>query len=200
MRTGACIIAFAFLSPLALVTSAKSETDPCGNGAQRDQKEVELRATVADTLKEIQSGDASSFLSRVDDRGIWVSGDLITVAELKRQFRNKEELYCLLFSSSCLSSAKLPGDLQAQWKLSYAEWLTKNGSPKVEIDMGYGGDEEPCTANVSIRASDKPQSMPETFELGFDFRGGRWLFRRTPAYPPGIASRTSRHLGDLTWQ
>jgi hypothetical protein len=200
MRTGACIIALALLYALALVISAKAETDPCGNRSQRDQKEAELRATVADTLKEIRSGDASSFLNRVDDRGIWVSGDLITVTELKRQFRKKEELYCLLFLSSCLSSTKLPGDLQTQWKLSYAEWLTKNVSPKVEIDMGYGGNEEPCAANVSIRAKEKPQSMPETFELGFDYRGGRWLFRRTPAYPTGIASRTSRHLGDLTWQ
>jgi hypothetical protein len=193
------VVAFALLCGSVSAWCAQPDADQCGTPGQRKVKEVALRSTVTEVLQAIRSKNAPAFLMHTDDRGVWFWGGLLSVNEIKREFREKEGLYCLLFSSPCLASTKFPSDVDADlstWKMSYREWLERNSPTTVEIDMGYGGEEEPCSANVSVRAGQKSRSMPETFELGFDYRGDRWLFRCTPAYPKGIARGITDYFGD----
>ena len=111
--------------------------------------------------------------------------------EIRHEFRQKDGLYCLLFSTPCIASAKFPGSEyinKEKWKISYSEWLARNPSPKIEIEMFYGGEEERCHANVAIRARQKSPLMEETFELGFRLRRDeKWMLEATPAWPEGIA-------------
>jgi hypothetical protein len=185
---GTVVLLLVSISPLHAVNPDQA----CGAGSQRQRKEAGLRATATEILRIIKSKDGSAFLRYVDKDGMAVWGGILPPREIKREFRQKEGLYCLIFSTECVASTKFPGGAYInteKWKISYAEWLVENSPTKIEFEMFYGGEDSPCTANVAIQRIKKPHPAEDTFELGFNYRNGKWLLRSTPAWPEGIANR-----------
>jgi hypothetical protein len=192
---GACIILCASTSAMYA-----QQDDPCGTQAERQQKETSLRETVSVILHAIQSKNSPLVLKHVDKQGIATWGDELSVSEIKREFQQKSGFYCLLFSTACIASTEYAGRAYInteKWKISYSEWLAKNISPKIEIEMFYGGEDQPCHANVAIRTREKSPTMEETFELGFAYRANNsWMLVSTPAWPEGIAGRMNGYWND----
>ena len=181
---------FVLLTTPVLCMRAQNVDEACGTKAEQQKKEVQLRATVAEMLRVIKSRDSSAFLKYVDKEGVSIWGGILTPSEIKREFRHKQGIYCLLLSTGCIASASFPNGTYInvdKWQISYAEWLQQNSPTKTEIEMFYGDKDTPCVANVSIRRIKESHPAQETFELGYNYRSGRWLFRGTPAYPEGIA-------------
>jgi hypothetical protein len=186
---GTVVLLLVSISPLRAV----NPDEACGSGPQRQRKEAELRATVTQILRIIKSKDGSAFLRYVDKDGLGVWGGTLAPSEIKREFHHKQGLYCLLFSTECVASTKFPNGAYInieKWKISYAEWLEENSPTKIEFEMFYGGEDSPCTANVAIRRIKTIRPAEETFELGFNYRNGKWLLRSTPAWPEGIAGKS----------
>ena len=183
------------VAPASCLNGLTSD-ESCGTKVEQQKREAQLRTTVTEMLKVIRSKNSTAFLRYVDKDGVWLWGGNLAPSEIKREFRYKQGLYCLLFSTGCIATTKFPNEAHIdldRWKISYADWLKQNSPTKTEIDMFYGGEDMPCVANVSIRRINKPRPAQETFELGFRYRNGAWLLRATPAYPEGIACLTLPH-------
>jgi hypothetical protein len=182
-----------------LCLSAQNEDRACGTKAEQQQKEVQLRLTMAKMLRIIRAKDASAFLGFVDKGGFAVWGGILSPSDIKREFLNKQGLYCLLISTECIASTRFPNGAYInldKWQISYREWLEQNSSTKIEIEMFFGGEDAHCTANLSIRRIKKLRPAEETFELGFNYRSGKWVLRSTPAYPEGTACLTPQRQED----
>ncbi len=180
---------FVFTTVLTpLIHAQDSEVTTCGTAAQEKQKKISLRAAATQVLTAIRLKSTGAFLDHVAGFGMGIGGDVAPTPldEIKRQIRQRRGIYCLLFSSSCLASAKLPADPDvdwSKWKISYSEWLQLNRPPKIEIEMIDTGGVDYCGGDVTVRGSQRLESAPDTLGLGFVFEKGKWVLTHTPNFP-----------------
>jgi hypothetical protein len=176
-------------SDLGLFALTSEET--CGSKDEIARKDISLRTTASGLLKVIQRHSGPEFMAFVDSNGIFVDGGHLSQREIQNEFRQKTGLYCLLFSTKCLTSAKFPRDVQFDpfdQPESYSDWIAHAGKSTLETSIFYGGEDKPCIATVFVHKDRASHIFPETIELGFVSRNGIWKFDLTPTAPKGIAS------------
>lgn len=166
------------------------ENAGCGDKLEQNRRETQLRATTTELTDVIAKENGPGLLKFVGKPGFYVWGGLLSPRDIRDEISRKDGIYCLFFSTACLASAKFPNGAyvnSAKWAISYSDWLKKYSPTKTEIEMFYGGADDPCTANVAVRSLSNTKPDQLTFEIGFDYRDGSWQLRSTPAWPEGIA-------------
>jgi hypothetical protein len=175
---------------ISTMCAQAADVTVCGTEAQEKQKEISLRATAMEVLRTIRLKDSEAFAGHIYKDGMGIGGDVAftPLSEIKAQFRRRQGIYCLLFSTPCLASAKFPNDPAdgvdlSKWKISYSEWLILNHPSKVEIEMIDTGGVEICGGDVYVRGRRKLKSAPDSLELGFTYMNGKWAVSHIPVFP-----------------
>jgi hypothetical protein len=169
---------------------------PARNSTILKSRENELRATAEKLLRAFRDGDTKTFLGLVHPN-YFSEGESrnYTLAELKRAFRVKDEMYCYLFDTSCIAPAS--GNNTPETSFSEVAKRPEAKIQSVEVTIGEHIKQPGCSGSVNftwVDPFDAAHVSTFTFmyvsrqwkTVGFDFTPAAILDRgeEKPRTPP----------------
>jgi hypothetical protein len=168
------------------VSSIAAENGPCGGEKNQEYLSKALLQKGMLVLKAIEQRNEAVFIRHVSRRGMGFGVDVpfTSVDKIRAQLRQKQGVYCLLFSTPCIAMTNFTKDTRAdsvlsEWKISYAEWLSLNTPYSAEVELGDDASEM-CGGVVTVRGRAKLKSAPSVLELLFSYENGIWVLVNTP--------------------
>lgn len=140
------------------------------------EREEQLRATAEKLLEVFRTGDTKTFFVLVHEKYFGMGeGKNYTQAELKESFRKKDEMYCYLFDSTCITPLPEPATAR---ELSFGELAKRPGARirDVEVWSGERIMQPGCRGHVNYLWPAKPGEnlvVPIT-RFTFVKKGGVW--------------------------
>lgn len=179
------------IAGLLILSMPSFAKNVCGTPTQERQKEKAFPVTALEVLRAIKYGDSAAFLNHVSKYGIGFGVDVeqTPLITIKRDFRAKAGVYCLLFSTNCLPSIENEywmkhDEVLSGWKISYYDWLQSNDLSNVDFEIIDDGGVDVCGADIIVHSKAIIASAPQTLELVFVFEGGKWMLDGTPITAP----------------
>jgi hypothetical protein len=152
----------------------------CGDTQVQAARQKSLRRIAAGVLKAIADGDVQAFIGFVSQRGMAFGVDKPPVPkeELVRELGSHSGVYCLLFSTACMSTDPGRGVWESdpflsRFHRSYREWLSTHRSYTMNVELLT--DSALCGGLVMLN----PRSAVR-IELQFVYEGATWKLVNTP--------------------
>ncbi len=162
--------------------------NPCGEGSkEQDAKKVLLIQTANRLLRVIKKKDIVGFVGLLSRRGAGFGVDqpFQSVGQIKNQLEKREGVYCLLFSTQCISTSNYAllfstDPVLSKWKISYSEWLNTSQWLAIEGELLDAPNGDFCGGLVTAHRREGSKNAPDVIELEFIFENGRWRLANTP--------------------
>lgn len=159
----------------------------CGQGNLLNSRKLTLGRTTNSVLKAIEKRDIAVLKRYFDPRGVGFGVDQapLTINEIEQEFSMRRGVYCLLFSTPCISSTVSSASFRtdsvlSKWTISYSEWLNQNEPYSAEVELSESDGSEMCGGLVTVRGRIEMKTAPKVLELQFVYANGKWLLSNTP--------------------